>query len=64
MSRYMIQFDLASLCGQLSQSLGCYLDPADVREILIAAGLEEAAGDGWPATCGRWRCFTSRRAER
>ena len=46
MARYMVKFDLSSLSGQLSQSLGCDLNPADVREILLAAGLEESAS-GW-----------------
>lgn len=48
MARYMVKFDLFSLSGQLSQSLGCDLDPADVREILLAAGLRESPS-GWLA---------------
>lgn len=48
MARYTVRFDLGSLSGQLSQTLGCDLSAADVREILRAAGMVESPR-GWVA---------------
>jgi hypothetical protein len=46
MTGYLLQLDLTAFARRLSQSLGCLLNAADVREILNGAGSVEFAG-GW-----------------